>query len=120
MNAMLTHLDRLSASLVPGLLQLSLEIAVLVVVVALTIHLLRIQSPTARHLLWLLVPIKPIVWLCLSSPWTLLSVLPSQASLPTQASAPGLSSSFSLQRLDQNSVDLQPTRLTTAPPGRHL
>ena len=54
---------------------LSVELAVLALLVLLAVHVLRIESPVVRHLLWLAVLLKPVVALTVSSPWTVFTPL---------------------------------------------
>ena len=51
--------------------QLSIELAVLALVVLAASRLLPIKSPALRHLLWVVVLLKPIVAVAVSSPFTL-------------------------------------------------
>ena len=51
--------------------QLSIELAVLALVVLAAGRLLPIKSPALRHLLWVVVLLKPIVAVAVSSPFTL-------------------------------------------------
>ena len=51
--------------------QLSVELGVLALVVLAANRLLRIKSPALRHLLWVVVLLKPIVAVAVSSPYTL-------------------------------------------------
>ena len=65
---------------------LSIELAALAVLVLVASRLLPIKSPALRHLLWVVVLLKPLVAVAISSPYTLfipfVSLLaPSQASL---------------------------------------
>ena len=51
--------------------QLSIELAALAVLVLVACHLLPIKSPALRHLLWVVVLLKPLVAVAISSPYTL-------------------------------------------------
>ena len=62
------HLNEFGAWLFDHLVPLSLELAILALLVVLAIRILRIQSSAIRHLFWVLVLIKPIVGFVVSSP----------------------------------------------------
>ena len=68
MNAVLNGLGR---ELFGWFGQLSIELAVLALVVLAASRLLPIKSPSLRHLLWVVVLLKPIVAVMVSSPFTL-------------------------------------------------
>ena len=55
--------------------QLSIELAALAVLVLVASRLLPIKSPALRHLLWVVVLIKPLVAIAVSSPYTLFTPL---------------------------------------------
>ena len=55
--------------------QLSIELAVLTVLVLVACHLLPIKSPTLRHLLWAVVLLKPLISIAISSPYSLFTPL---------------------------------------------
>ena len=66
--------------------QLSIELAVLAVLVLVASRLLPIKSPALRHLLWAVVLLKPLVAIAVSSPYSLFTpfvslVEPSQDAL---------------------------------------
>ena len=66
--------------------QLSIELAALAVLVLVACHLLPIKSPALRHLLWVVVLLKPLIAVAISSPYTLFTpfvplVEPSQDTL---------------------------------------
>ena len=54
---------------------LSIELAVLAVLVLVASRLLPIKSPALRHLLWAIVLLKPLVAVAISSPYTLFTPL---------------------------------------------
>ncbi len=58
---------------------LSIELAVLAVLVLAACRLLPINSPALRHLLWVVVLVKPLVAVAVSSPYTLFTPLASSA-----------------------------------------
>ena len=68
MNAVL---NELGSQLFGWFSQLSIELAVLAVLVLVTCHLLPIKSSALRHLLWAVVLLKPLVAIAVSSPYTL-------------------------------------------------
>ena len=68
MNAVL---NGLGAQLFGWFGQLSVELGVLALVVLAANRLLPIKSPALRHLLWVVVLLKPIVAVAVSSPYTL-------------------------------------------------
>ena len=55
--------------------QLSIELAALAVLVLIASYLLPIKSPALRHLLWVVVLLKPLVAVAISSPYTLFTPL---------------------------------------------
>ena len=55
--------------------QLSIELAALAVLVLVACRLLPIKSPALRHLLWVVVLLKPLVSVAISSPYTLFTPL---------------------------------------------
>ncbi len=55
--------------------QLSIELAALAVLVLVACRLLPIKSPALRHLLWVVVLLKPLVAVAISSPYTLFTPL---------------------------------------------
>lgn len=75
MNSLLPALDSMGRAWLPAITQLSGEIAVLSLVIAIAAWALRIRLPAARHLLWLLLLAKPVVWLVADSPWTAYQLL---------------------------------------------
>ena len=84
MNAVL---NELGSQLFGWFGQLSIELAVLAVLVLVTCHLLPIKSPTLRHLLWAVVLLKPLVAIAVSSPYTLFTPLVSLLELSRDALA---------------------------------
>jgi beta-lactamase regulating signal transducer with metallopeptidase domain len=68
-------LNRLGSELFGLLGQLSVELAALAVFVLLAGRVLRIKSPALRHFLWLVVLLKPIVAVTISSPWIVFTPL---------------------------------------------
>ena len=68
-------LNQLGSELFGLLGQLSIELAVLAVIVLLAGRVLRIKSPALRHFLWIAVLLKPIVAITVSSPWTVFTPL---------------------------------------------
>ena len=64
-------LNELGSQLFGWFSQLSIELAVLAVLVLVTCHLLPIKSSALRHLLWAVVLLKPLVAIAVSSPYTL-------------------------------------------------
>ena len=83
MNAALNELGR---QLFGWFSQLSIELAVLAVLVLVACHLLPIKSSALRHLLWAIVLLKPLIAVAISSPYTLFTpfvplVEPSQDTL---------------------------------------
>ena len=64
-------LNQLGIELVGLLGQSSVELALLTALVLMANRLLPLQSPALRHFIWLLVLLKPVVALAISSPWTL-------------------------------------------------
>ena len=55
--------------------QLSIELAALAVLILVACRLLPIKSPALRHLLWVVVLLKPLVAVAISSPYTLFTPL---------------------------------------------
>ena len=68
-------LNELGSQLFGWFSQLSIELAVLAVLVLVACHLLPIKSPTLRHLLWAVVLFKPLVAIAVSSPYSLFTPL---------------------------------------------
>ena len=68
-------LNELGSQLFGWFSQLSIELAVLAVLVLVACHLLPIKSPTLRHLLWAVVLLKPLVAIAVSSPYSLFTPL---------------------------------------------
>ncbi len=68
MAALVERLNHLGQWLFENLWQLSIELAVLALVVLGAIRLLRIRSPRLRHLFWCLVLVKPVATLLVASP----------------------------------------------------
>ena len=68
-------LNQLGGELFSRLGQLSVELALLAALVLLASRLLPLQSPALRHLVWVVVLLKPIVAFAISSPWTLCAPL---------------------------------------------
>ena len=68
-------LNQLGGELFGRLEQLSVELALLAALVLLASRLLPLQSPALRHLVWVVVLLKPIVAFAISSPWTLFAPL---------------------------------------------
>ena len=68
-------LNELGHQLLGWLLPLSIELAVLAVLILAAGHLLPIRSPALRHLLWLAVLVKPVAALLVSSPYTVYAPL---------------------------------------------
>ena len=64
-------LNELGSQLFGWFSQLSIELAVLAVLVLVACHLLPIKSPALRHLLWTVVLLKPLIAVAISSPYTL-------------------------------------------------
>lgn len=79
-------LNDLGSSLVSNLGPLSLELALWTAVVLLILTVLRVHSPTLRHLAWVLVLLKPLTTLLLQSPVSLYAQLPFLADAPLQSS----------------------------------
>ena len=79
-------LNELGSQLFGWFGQLSIELAALAVLVLVASRLLPIKSPALRHLLWVIVLIKPIVAVAISSPYTLFTPLASLVE-PGNASA---------------------------------
>ncbi len=75
MTQLIEVLNALGRWLVGHLWQLSIELAVLTVVVVVAIYVLRIKSPALRHAFWGLVLIKPLVTVLVASPLSMYSVL---------------------------------------------
>ena len=72
MNAALNELGR---ELFDSFSLMSLELIVLALVILVADHALKIKSPTLRHFLWLIVLLKPIVAIAITSPFTLFTTL---------------------------------------------
>ncbi len=72
MNAALNELGR---ELFDSFSLMSLELIVLALVILVADRTLKIKSPTLRHLLWLIVLLKPIVAIAITSPFTLFTPL---------------------------------------------
>ena len=72
MNAALNELGR---ELFDSFSLMSLELIVLALVILVADHALKIKSPTLRHFLWLIVLLKPIVAIAITSPFTLFTPL---------------------------------------------
>ena len=70
-------LNQLGIELVGLLGQSSVELALLTALVLMANHLLPLQSPALRHFIWVLVLLKPVVALAISSPWTLFAPMDS-------------------------------------------
>ena len=68
-------LNELGSQLLSWFSQLSIELAVLAVLVLVASRLLPIKSPALRHLLWAVVLLKPLVAVAISSPYTLFTPL---------------------------------------------
>ena len=68
-------LNGLGSQLFGWFSQLSIELAVLAVLVLIASRLLPIKSPALRHLLWAVVLLKPLVSFAISSPYTLFTPL---------------------------------------------
>ena len=64
-------LNQLGIELVGLLGQSSVDLALLTALVLMANRLLPLQSPALRHFIWVLVLLKPVVALAISSPWTL-------------------------------------------------
>ena len=79
-------LNELGSQLLGWFSQLSIELAALAVLVLVACHLLPIKSPALRHLLWVVVLLKPLVAVAISSPYTLFTPLASLVE-PGNASA---------------------------------
>ncbi|HUS47274.1 MAG TPA: hypothetical protein VM098_04090 [Phycisphaerae bacterium] len=73
--------------LVGRLWQMSLELAILAVVVVAVILLLRIRSPRLRHLFWCLVLAKPVAVFVIASPLSLYWFLRPEVRQPERAVA---------------------------------
>ncbi|MFL2541903.1 MAG: M56 family metallopeptidase [Candidatus Latescibacterota bacterium] len=72
MNAALNELGR---ELFDSFSLMSLELIVLALVILVADRTLKIKSPTLRHFLWLIVLLKPIVAIAITSPFTLFTPL---------------------------------------------
>ena len=72
---MTTALNQLGSGLFGFFGQLSMELAALAVLVFLIGRVLPIKSPALRHFLWLVVLLKPLVAVAISSPWTVFTPL---------------------------------------------
>ena len=70
-------LNQLGIELVGLLGQSSVELALLTALVLMANRLLPLQSPALRHFIWVLVLLKPVVALAISSPWTLFAPMDS-------------------------------------------
>ena len=68
-------LNQLGSGLFGFFGQLSMELAALAVLVFLIGCVLPIKSPALRHFLWLVVLLKPLVAVAISSPWTVFTPL---------------------------------------------
>jgi beta-lactamase regulating signal transducer with metallopeptidase domain len=85
---LVTWLDSLGTWLTEHLWPLSIELAILTVVVAAIVYGLRIKAPAIRHLFWTLVLVKPAVTLLVASPVSLywfLQPRPPEATPPQSA-----------------------------------
>ncbi|MCC6580823.1 MAG: M56 family metallopeptidase [Phycisphaeraceae bacterium] len=72
---MIQQLNDLGRIFTSPLERVSIELAILAVIVMTTILLLRIKRPAMRHAFWLLVLLKPLATLLVASPLTLYSLM---------------------------------------------
>ena len=113
---MTTALNQLGAQLWSWFAQLSIELAVLTVLVLLIGRLLPIKSPALRHLLWAVVLLKPIAAIAISSPWTVFTPLVPLVE-PGWAS---LGKAISSLRLESLQAPVAAASLLNAPGGVRL
>ncbi len=88
---MILMLNRLGGLLFDFFGPLSIEWAVLALLVVATLRLLRIQSPMLRHLFWLVLLVKPVVAVAIASPWTIFRPLTSYLGVTWSGSDQALS-----------------------------
>ena len=70
MNPLYTFLESSGRSWLDAIVQLSVEIALLSLLIFVGTWIFRIRSPSARHLLWLLLLAKPLVWTLTDTEWS--------------------------------------------------
>ena len=75
MSALDTFLEASGRTWLSAITQLSVEIALLSLMILLGAWLFRIRSPSARHLLWLLLLAKPLVWTLTDTDWSVFQFL---------------------------------------------
>lgn len=85
MTGIMNEISAIGSRIIEQALQLSIELAVLTLVVVGALILLRPRSPSVRHLFWCLVLIKPVVALLIASPMTFYGLFDIQ-SLPDMPS----------------------------------